>query len=51
MGKLVDITGQRFGRLVVIKRAVNNKRGDATWKCLCACGTEGTDPTFYEGDD
>lgn len=36
-----DITGQRFGRLVVIKRAMppqGCERGDAWWKCLCDCG-------------
>lgn len=32
-----DLTGQRFGRLLVINRegSINNK---ATWNCLCDCG-------------
>lgn len=36
--KLVDLTGQRFGRLVVVERAPN--RGTATvWRCRCDCGS------------
>lgn len=39
MGKFIDISGQRFGRLTVIKRAKN--RGEATaWLCRCDCGNE-----------
>jgi len=39
--KAIDLTGQRFGRLVVLERAaylpfyVNNH---ARWKCQCDCG-------------
>lgn len=39
MGKLIDLTGQRFGRLTVIKRteeiAINKS---AKWQCVCDCG-------------
>jgi len=38
MSKLIDLTGQRFGRLVVIERAENDKRGKAMWTCQCDCG-------------
>lgn len=38
MGKLIDLTGQRFGRLVVIERAPNRKDKRARWKCRCDCG-------------
>jgi hypothetical protein len=38
MGKAIDLTGQRFGRLVVHERAENNKYGDARWKVVCDCG-------------
>lgn len=39
MGKLIDLTGQRFGRLVVLSRHVDkNKR--AFWLCLCDCGNQ-----------
>lgn len=41
MGRpLIDITGQRFGRLVVIERAGSNKWGHPTWRCKCDCGNE-----------
>ncbi len=32
------IIGQTFGRLTVIDRAPNNKRGWSVWNCRCACG-------------
>lgn len=32
-----DMTGQRFGRLVVTARA-GSRRGRAIWRCLCDCG-------------
>ena len=39
MGKLIDLTGQRFGRLVVIERAeTNDKQGRVQWICRCDCG-------------
>lgn len=40
MGKFIDLTGQRFGRLVVIKRSANSKNGKARWLCKCDCGNE-----------
>ncbi len=39
-----DITGQRFGRLLVIKRSENVK-SRATWICRCDCGSETIVPT------
>jgi hypothetical protein len=33
-----DITGQKFGRLTVIKYAGKNKHGQALYECICACG-------------
>lgn len=38
MGKLIDLTGQRFGRLTVVERAENAKDGHARWLCKCDCG-------------
>lgn len=35
-----DLTGQRFGRLVVLNRAENSKSGRTQWRCLCDCGKE-----------
>ncbi len=37
MGKLIDLTGQRFGRLTVIERAGTIGKG-ASWLCQCDCG-------------
>lgn len=37
MPKFIDLTGQRFGRLVVIGRASNKGRMTA-WTCRCDCG-------------
>ena len=39
MGKIIDLTGQRFGRLVVVKR-VDNKGQHPAWLCKCDCGNE-----------
>lgn len=35
--KLKDLTGQRFGRLIVKERVPNNK-GKTKWLCVCDCG-------------
>jgi hypothetical protein len=35
--RLVDLTGERFGRLVVIERVPNNNKR-VMWKCKCDCG-------------
>lgn len=37
--KIIDLTGQKFGRLTVIKR-VENKDGYSVWLCRCDCGNE-----------
>lgn len=39
MGRLVDLTGQKFGRLTVIERAGTSPHGKATWTCECDCGS------------
>lgn len=33
-----DLTGQRFGRLVVVSREENSKAGNLRWLCQCDCG-------------
>lgn len=38
MSKLIDLTGQRFGRLTVISRAKNTPAGQAQWLSVCDCG-------------
>lgn len=40
MSKLLDLTGQRFGRLVVVQRAGKNARHRSLWLCICDCGNE-----------
>lgn len=40
MSKLIDITGQRFGKWIVLKRSTNSKNGQACWLCRCICGRE-----------
>lgn len=40
MGKFIDLTGQRFGKLIVQKRLSNTKYGSAIWLCRCDCGNE-----------
>ena len=37
MGSKIDLTGQRFGRLVV-QREAESKHNEATWLCRCDCG-------------
>ena len=38
MGKINDLTGKRFGKLLIVKRAENNSLNRACWECLCDCG-------------
>lgn len=38
MGKFIDLTGQKFGRLTVIERDTS-RTGRAYWICKCSCGT------------
>ena len=34
-----DLTGQRFGKLLVLERIENSWDGRVRWKCQCDCGT------------
>jgi hypothetical protein len=38
MPKLINITGQRFGRLVVIRRSDKTDKHRVYWLCRCDCG-------------
>lgn len=38
MSRLIDLTGRRFGSLVVISRAHNSDSHHARWFCQCDCG-------------
>lgn len=33
MSKLIDLTGQRFGKWTVIEKAVSDKHYNTKWKC------------------
>jgi len=33
-----DLTGQRFGRLVVVEKRDGRRRGNVMWLCRCDCG-------------
>jgi hypothetical protein len=41
-GVKTDLTGQRFGKLVVIGKSNERKRGYAVWRVKCDCGNEST---------
>lgn len=38
MSKFKDLTGQKFGRLTVIKKSGKTKWGNIKWFCVCDCG-------------
>ena len=40
MGKLIDLTGQKFGRLTVLRCTGRDSSRHALWLCRCNCGTE-----------
>lgn len=40
MPKPIDLTGQKFNRLTVIRRVENSKDGRTMWLCKCDCGNE-----------
>jgi len=40
MPKFIDITGQKFGRLTVLKKTIERKNGGVIWLCKCECGSE-----------
>lgn len=40
MGKIIDLTEKRFGKLTVIKKHNQDKWGGWNWLCMCDCGNE-----------
>lgn len=38
MPKRIDLTGQRFGRLTVIRKTDQRQNQCVVWECLCDCG-------------
>jgi len=45
MGKFIDRTGQRFGKLVVVERMGSSAAKKVLWRCSCDCGGEVTVPS------
>lgn len=43
-GRYIDLTGQRFGRLTVLRRVenkvVSSRNQKSQWLCKCDCGNE-----------
>jgi hypothetical protein len=35
---VMDLTGQRFGRLQVVELGVRLRKGKTMWVCVCDCG-------------
>lgn len=40
-----NLTGKRFGKLVVMEKVGSNKWGNVLWKCICDCGNIKTYPS------
>jgi len=40
MRPAIDLSGNRFGRLIVIERAGSDLGGNAKWRVFCDCGKE-----------
>lgn len=40
MSRFIDLSGERFNRLIVLCRVENSKNGQTRWKCKCDCGNE-----------
>lgn len=40
MGKFIDLTGQKFGRLTVLEKDTERSKNTTYWKCICECGKE-----------
>ncbi len=38
--RIIDLTGQKFGKLTAIELLGTDKHGVALWKCQCECGNE-----------
>ena len=38
MGKLIDLTNKRFGKLIVLEKSKNKINNRPAWKCKCDCG-------------
>lgn len=39
--RVMNLTGQRYGRVVVVGRSGSDRRGTAQWRYRCDCGRDG----------
>ena len=37
---MIDLTGQRFGKLVVLNSTKERRRNRVVWQCICDCGNK-----------
>lgn len=47
MGKFVDLTGKRFGKLLVLGKSPNRKSNRVQWHTRCDCGKETEKVGYY----
>lgn len=38
--RVLDLTGQKFGKLTALERVQNSAKGDVMWRCRRECGAE-----------
>lgn len=36
----IDMTGEQFGKITVLRNVGSNKNGNALWECQCECGSK-----------
>jgi len=46
-GKVINLIGQRFGRLTVLEQAKHARRRESFWRCKCQCGGELITSGYY----
>jgi len=39
-GKFIDLTGQKFNRLAVVRFVGRDDQGQSVWECICDCGNK-----------
>ena len=47
MANIKDITGQRFGMLVAIRKTAERRNSRVVWECKCDCGNTAFVPAVY----
>jgi len=47
MGKFIDMTNKKYGRLTVISNSGKSKTGAYKWNCICDCGNKHTVSGVY----